>query len=314
MVAVLIVAAILFVLAWIIFAIASILVEKIAHPKVHTKEFIEGALKKYHNIDASDIYNNYKNEQFTCKSSYGYNLRGDIIYANQQEDNNNKIQKTVILVHGYTSTRALMLSYGKIYLELGFNIVLYDHRHHGDSDKGPNTFCSLGYYESQDLVEIAYFVKSKFPENCIWGLQGESMGATTVMLAAHKIRFLSFAVEDCGFSSIKKQMQTSLRSYHLPDYPFMNIGTALLRGRYNIDLDKADAVKTIEKTDIPMLFCHGDIDKFVPTAMVYDVFNAKKDKKKLQLFEGARHAESICLHPQQYKEVLEDFLKEYNLG
>jgi len=87
----------------------------------------------------------------------------------------------------------------------------------------------------------------------------------------------------------------------------------ILKTFYQLDMSKVDAVKAVAKIDVPMLFCQGDNDTFVPTRMIYDVYNAKKDKKRLQLFEGSKHAESIWDHTEQYAQVLHDFLKDYNV-
>ena len=47
--------------------------------------------------------------------------------------------------------------------------------------------------------------------------------------------------------------------------------------------------------------------------MIHDVYGAKKDKKMMHLFEGSEHAESVWDHPEQYKEVLSSFLREYGI-
>ena len=62
-----------------------------------------------------------------------------------------------------------------------------------------------------------------------------------------------------------------------------------------------------------MLFCQGGADTFVPARMIYDVYNAKKDRKEIHVFEGSEHAESIWDHTDEYRQVLKDFLKKYEI-
>jgi len=262
-------------------------------------------------FDLYTVLEGRKVEEFLYKSEFGYNIFGRIIYADESKHFKDGRQRVVILSHGWTSNHITMLAYGKIYLELGFNLVAFDHRFHGKSDKSVN--CTMGLYESKDLIGLGNYVRNSFPEDTIWGLQGESMGSATVMQAAPHMKWLSFVVEDCGYSSVRGEMAATLDAKKLPHFPILNIGGAILKRRYNLDMSKVNAVESVPNIEVPMLFCHGDNDTFVPTKMVYDVYNAKKDKKHLQLYEGSTHAESIWDHPEQYKQVLEDFLKQYKI-
>ena len=262
-------------------------------------------------FDLYSVLEGRKVEEFLYKSEFGYNIFGRIIYADGSKHFKDGRQRVVILSHGWTSNHITMLAYGKIYLELGFSLVAFDHRFHGKSDKSVN--CTMGLYESKDLVGLGNYIRKSFPEDTIWGLQGESMGSATVMQAAPHMKWLSFVVEDCGYSSVRGEMAATLDAKKLPHFPILNIGGAILKRRYNLDMSKVNAVESVPNIEAPMLFCHGDNDTFVPTKMVYDVYNAKKDKKHLQLYEGSTHAESIWDHPEQYKKVLEDFLKQYKI-
>ena len=314
MVAAIIVVAILAVLT-IIFVIgaADVFAKIVVHPNANAYEFSrERILSGKCTIDPFSTLEGHKVEEFRYASPRGYNLFGRIIRADEGRTFPDGKQRTVILCHGWTSNHVAMLTYGKIYQELGFNIVAYDHRCHGQSDK-EGLHCTMGLIEHQDLIGLADYVRQFFPEDTIWGLQGESMGSATVMLAAPLIPWLSFAVEDCGYSTMRKEMCANIRTRHLPKFPIVNVGSVILKKRYNLDMDKVCPEKAVAQTGIPMLFCHGGSDTFVPTKMVYDVFDAKKDKKKLHIFEGSEHAESIWDHTDEYRQVVKDFLTEFGI-
>lgn len=311
MVAGIIIAVVAIALLALVWLASSMFAEQVAHPRVLTVEHVVDTVRKQANMDVEAFLSDHRVEQFTYHSELGYDLRGRIIYSSKTSPEDP--QRTVILCHGYTSNSRSMLPYGRLYMDLGFNLVIYDHRWHGESDRNGNCFCTMGLHESEDLVGLASYVRQFFPKDTIWGLHGESMGSATVMMAAPDIENLSFVVEDCGFSTMRGQMQATLRGYHLPDFPFLTIGDSLLRGRYNLDMDKVRPVDCVARTTVPMLFCHGDSDSFVPTAMVHELFCAKKDRKVLQLFEGSSHAMSVLDHPGQYREVLENFLKQYGI-
>ena len=303
--------AVLTVLSYII---ASKFAQVVALP--HTSDYEKSRQDriKRSGFDLYTVLEGRRIQEFTYKSEFDYDLYGRIIYADGPDAKprfKDGKQRVVILSHGWTSNHITMLAYGKIYLEMGFSLVAFDHRFHGKSDHNVN--CTMGLYESKDLVGLGNYVRQFFPQDTIWGLQGESMGAATVMQAAPDMPWLSFVVEDCGYSSVRGEMAATLDAKKLPHFPILNIGGAILKHRYGLDMAKVNAVSAVARTDVPMLFCHGDNDTFVPTKMVYDVYNAKKDKKQMQLFEGSTHAESVWDHPEQYKQVLESFLKQYNI-
>lgn len=57
-----------------------------------------------------------------------------------------------------------------------------------------------------------------------------------------------------------------------------------------------------------MLFIHGDADTFVPTWMVYPLYEAKPEPKELWIVPGATHAMSYKDYPQEYTEHVKKFV------
>ena len=62
---------------------------------------------------------------------------------------------------------------------------------------------------------------------------------------------------------------------------------------------------------VPMLFIHGDADTFVPTWMVYPLYEAKPEPKELWIVPGATHAMSYKDYPQEYTEHVKKFVGKY---
>ena len=60
-----------------------------------------------------------------------------------------------------------------------------------------------------------------------------------------------------------------------------------------------------------MLFIHGDADTFVPTWMVYQLYEAKPEPKELWVVPGVIHAQSYLKEPKAYTQHIEDFLMKY---
>ncbi len=304
-------------------------------PKKNSHQEARERFKRTANLDCDEFENSYEHESFSFDSSKGYTLRGIIFHAHKkdtskttpsnEEKEETKISvyskngnnKAVIIVHGYTANYIFGYTYAKMMLDLGFDAILYDHRTHGISDKydkrGKKLCCSMGYYETQDLIELFHYMKKKYPADCKWGLLGESMGAATVMQASCDLPELSFVIEDCGYSSMKDEALAEFKSLHLPSFPVMQIGNAFIKLRWGFSLFDVDATKAMERTSVPVLFCHGDADTFVPTKMIYKVYNAKKDNKTMKLYKDSIHARSLIDHPEEYANNVKEFLKKYNV-
>ena len=57
-----------------------------------------------------------------------------------------------------------------------------------------------------------------------------------------------------------------------------------------------------------MLFIHGGKDDFVPTAMVYRLYDAKPQPKALWIAPETDHAHSYRDYPQEYTDKVRTFV------
>ena len=60
-----------------------------------------------------------------------------------------------------------------------------------------------------------------------------------------------------------------------------------------------------------MVFIHGDKDDYVPTWMVYDLYEAKPEPKELWIVPDADHATSYKLNKEAYTEKVKHFTDKY---
>src|SRR5215472_12597472 len=86
---------------------------------------------------------------------------------------------SVILVHGLNRTRIEMVKKVPFLASLGWNSLLFDLRHHGESGGDATTF---GYREREDVKAAIALARQKCPGPVV--LWGVSLGAATVMLEA----------------------------------------------------------------------------------------------------------------------------------
>ena len=60
-----------------------------------------------------------------------------------------------------------------------------------------------------------------------------------------------------------------------------------------------------------MLFIHGENDTFVPTNMVYPLYEAKPQPKELWIVPNADHATSYKRNKEVYTEKVKQFTDKY---
>lgn len=224
-------------------------------------------------------------------------------------------RRTAIVVHGYTDNAVAMLFLGYMYHhDLGFNVLLPDLHGHGKSE---GREAQMGWNERHDLLQWVGMAASLFADKgqeASIVVHGVSMGgATTMALSGEETpEAVRCFVEDCGYSSVWEEMKVQLKAqFDLPDFPLMYTASMLCKLKYGWSFGEASALNQVKKCRKPMLFIHGEQDTFVPTAMVYDLYNAKLDRKELFVAPGSRHAMSYHDHKAAYTTKVRTFVDRY---
>lgn len=247
-------------------------------------------------------YSEWPKEEVICHSKFGYPLY--CLYFPMEGS-----KRCIILSHGITYTRYGSVKYMQIFRSLGFNILIYDLRHHGDSG-GPNS--TFGFYEKEDLKTIVDWVYGKLGEDSIIGTHGESMGAAISIEHAAIDPRISFLIEDCGYSDMNGILEYHLKKdYHLPRIPFLILASAASKLITGMTFNQVSPLRVIKNISIPVLFIHGANDAFIEPRMAQEMYDQKtKGARSIYFAEGADHAESYSSNPQEYARVVTQFLKE----
>ncbi len=85
----------------------------------------------------------------------------------------------------------------------------------------------------------------------------------------------------------------------------------LCRQKYGWSFSEASALNQVAKCRLPMFFIHGDKDTYVPTWMVYPLYEAKPGPKELWIVPGAAHAVSYKENKQEYTDRVRAFVGRY---
>lgn len=221
--------------------------------------------------------------------------------------NNNSV-KTAMVLHGWHDCAVDYLYLARIYdYVLGYNVVLPEFYAHGFSD---GNMVRMGWLDRIDMLGWMEIFKTD-----TMVVHGVSMGgATTMMISGEKIpegisdiRF----VEDCGYTDVWDEFEYELKNeFGLPAFPLMYTTDWLCRLCYGWGFKEASAINQVKKCKYPMLMIHGGNDTFVPTEMVYRVYEAKPMPKHLWVAEGSAHVFSYKDHREEYIAKIVDFCSE----
>ena len=185
---------------------------------------------------------------------------------------------------------------------------MVDNRGCGKSEGRVTTF---GVRESEDCLAWVDYIIDYIDFGAKIILTGVSMGATSVIIAACREGLphnIVGVLADCGYTSAEEIISKVITDMGLPPrlvMPFVRIGARLL-GKF--DLDDASAIGVIDDCKLPILFYHGDDDKFVPSEMSVENYEeCGSEIKKLVTIEGAGHALCYVSNPSKYIMELKNF-------
>lgn len=226
--------------------------------------------------------------------------------------------KVALLIHGYKDTHIAMLNIGSAYhRQLGYNLFLPDLFAHGRSGGGN---IQMGWNDRLDVMKWITIADGIFRGDSAstrMVVHGVSMGAATTMaLSGEQLpACVRCFVEDCGYTSVYDEFKHELSDtamlpvpFPIPEWPILPIASKLCEFKHGWNFKEASMLEQVRKCRLPMLFIHGDNDDFVPTAMVYPLFQAKQGRKALYIGKGSRHARTYNDHHADYVSQLLDFL------
>jgi len=186
---------------------------------------------------------------------------------------------TFVYLHGVSDNRGSSVFIAEHFVPLGFDVVAYDSRAHGDSG---GDACTYGFYEKQDLSRVI----DHLPPGPVV-LMGHSMGAAVALQAAAEDHRVSAVIAEASFSD--------LRTAALERAPFFasagNLRDAFARAEAegHFEVDAVSPVAAAPRIAAPVLLIHGDADRETPYAHALRIFAALHPPKRLLTVPGGGH-------------------------
>lgn len=222
----------------------------------------------------------------------------------------NYSDKIVICVHGFTgSGKKDFASLAQAYYKNGYNVLLVDNRAHGQSE---GKYVGFGVLDRLDLRNWVKYVINRFGSNVQVFLHGISMGAAAVLMASSIMpKNVRGIIADCGFTSVYEIFEYVLkRDYHLPKFPIIYLTNIMSKIRAGYGYKDVNTTAEIARSDIPILFIHGENDEFVPLWMTMKNYSHCKAYKELFIVRESEHAESHYIDKKGYERRILTFIEK----
>ncbi len=220
-------------------------------------------------------------------------------------------EASVIVLHGHGGNKHTTLPLATM-LYPAYNVLLLDHRGHGESG-GVRT--TIGYEERLDVHAAVDVLMGRGLGPV--GIFGMSMGGATAILAAAEDERISVIVADSPFARLRWAIQqaANLRGYPAfltPAISYLGCLMTALHLRYR--MESFDPVEVIERiAPRPIFLMHGTEDELIPVASAHTLYARAGEPKELWLQEGLKHCRAVEEAYEPFRDRVRGFFDRWLL-
>lgn len=255
-------------------------------------------------LEFDELTPNY--EKFAMTMQDGYNLEAAIIPAATASD------KYVVLVHGITRNLSASMKLYPIFHDLGYNVVMFSLRNHGNNADDITTYGSM---ERADLDQVIDYLQVRYGDDIHLGIHGISMGASIALqYAGSDDSAIDFVISDCAYTSAIAELNVQLDAQYpaLAWFPFVETTAFLTTITHGsaANLDYADSLAVVPNIEVPVFFIHGLADDFIPVTDAVELYQAKTTGiRELWLVPDAGHDDALETDFPAYEAAIREFVQ-----
>ncbi len=219
---------------------------------------------------------------------------------------------TVILFHGYLSSKSGLLNKAGVFHSAGYNTLLIDFR--GSGGSAGNT-TSIGYWESEEVVAAYKWVVAKEGRSPF--LYGTSMGAAAILKALSENNLAPAGIVlECPFGTMHETVNARFRNMDIPTFPMAPL--LLFWGGAESGFWAAghNPERYAGSVKCPTLLMWGREDANVSAGETRAIYTALRGPKMLKVWEGMGHQDYLRKEPVAWAKLVTYFLgkaPQYNL-
>ena len=245
-----------------------------------------------------------KSQLIFVTSTDGYNLVANEFLTDMDS------HRWVLILHGYTGWKEEMYPFAYWYHKEGYHVIVPDLRCQGESD---GDFIGMGWTDHYDCMLWLDYILSQDKEAQIV-IHGQSMGAVTALMMTGEESLpehVVAVVSDCAYTDAYAMFGDKIKEwFSLPAFPLVDSACVVLKLRGGYDLKEASAINAVARSNVPILFIHGEDDAMIDVQMSRDLYETAGCRKELLIVEGAGHAQAQDKEPETYYGLIGEFLEE----
>jgi pimeloyl-ACP methyl ester carboxylesterase len=223
---------------------------------------------------------------------------------------------SVVMLHGLNRQRIEMVRRVPFVHAQGWNTLLFDLRHHGESGGDRSSF---GWFEKADAAAAVAVARAHAPGPVV--LWGVSLGAATAALAAADDAGIGGLVCDSSYLSLRHTVSHHLRLFRswrwwlrlVPRWPLAPEVVYWIGQRGGFDPDQVDvraAVRHLQGR--PSLFVCNTGDRRMPKEIAYELRAAAGPPAELLEVDGNSHGGAWRDGTQAYEKAVAALLERVN--
>ncbi|HEY6952850.1 MAG TPA: alpha/beta fold hydrolase [Bacteroidota bacterium] len=215
---------------------------------------------------------------------------------------------TVIYLHGVGDCKIGGVPLAAFLYSKGYNVFLYDSRHHGESG---GKYCTYGFYEKHDVsTAIDYLQQRADVRIGKVAVFGTSMGAAVAIQAAAIDVRISGVIAEASFTTLRSiAVDYQRRLIKLPWHFLRNVALARSQKVAGFKARLVAPIEDVKQIQCPILFVHGLEDTFIDVQYSKQLFEAAPVRKQLLLISGANHNDVWEKGGKLYEHNLSAFLE-----
>jgi pimeloyl-ACP methyl ester carboxylesterase len=246
-------------------------------------------------------------EEVAFRTDDGVEIKGWWVPAPQAKG-------TVVMVHGLNRSRIEMIKKVPFVHGRGWNALLYDQRHHGQSGGDVSTF---GWLERKDVHAAKGFARSRAGGPVVyWGI---SLGAAAATLAAAEDAEVAGLVCDSTYRSLSDTVRHHLRLARnfrwwlrvVPAWPVADEVLFWIGRRGGFDPKAVDVRAAATRlSGRPCLFVCNSGDRRMPAEIAYELKAAAGPRAQLLVVPGNSHGGAWRDGTAAYESAVSALLEE----
>jgi pimeloyl-ACP methyl ester carboxylesterase len=217
----------------------------------------------------------------------------------------------VLLLHGRSHNRSVMLPYAEFLLSAGYGVVMMDARGHGASGGSISTY---GYIERHDVRAVVDALESSEKVSHLFAL-GESMGAAVSLQSAAVDPRIEGVVAEGAFRNLHEVtfdyagLQQSVFLGKTMFCPAALVSVYIAQKEAGFRFEEISPEGSVASRPFPVLFICGESDRKIPCRHSEAIFRSAVGPKELWRVPGTGHEQAIKTSPAEFQRRVLQFLR-----